>query len=364
MTQTIRQTSAQAQLRSRRPSRLRKYFKQGLITLLAFLVAAGLLNQIIPSPTIPPNVVFISPKYEYYQAHKDEYNTLFFGSSRVYNQVVPEVFDQTAQAAGLAVNSFNFGIPALRAVPGYVLLRDVLRDPPANLRWVLIETPLDKGYEPIENARTNPSIYWHTWQNTWFAIQYVLRSDLSLSEKVVIAGSHLVPLTYHYINVGRLFHQWLPITQFSEQEQRVSREVLANEGYFPLDSDEAPKRKRFLEDLAGYRQSVQRLAVAQQQAPAESVSPNQAMLLTRLIEAVEAAGATPIFIIPPTLETQANQYAAYRQGIIPELFAFNDPQQYPSLYALAQRYDVEHVNPAGAEAFTELVARSFIQTVQ
>jgi hypothetical protein len=346
-----------------RPRRITHYLKQSLITLLAFVVAATLLNQIIPSPIIPPNLDFISPKYAYYQAHRDDYNVLFFGSSRIYNQIVPEVFDQVSQSAEIEIKSFNFGIPAQRALPGYILLRDVLKTPPKNLKWVFIETPLDKGYEPIQNARTTRSIYWHTVPNTAIALDYILSSDESALEKVALVGSHVLPFLYHHMNLGRLLNQWLPIHRFSPTDTAMYQQVLSQAGYYPLTNETAPTRQDFLANLTQYEQTVDDLATvkAQSAKPIAHVEQNQRQLLQSLIDAVTATGAEPIFIIPPTLEPQLELKQAHNSGQVPQLWAFNDPNRYPALYALEQRYDGEHLNDQGARLFTQMIAQTFTE---
>jgi hypothetical protein len=350
-----------ARANPKRGSRFRQYFKQAIIALVSFVVAAGLLNQIIPSPLIPPNLVFISPKYQYYQAHKDEYNALFFGSSRIYSQVDPILFDNQVKANGETIKSYNFGIPALRALPGYVLMRDVLKNPPKHLKWVFIETPLDRGYEPIQNARTNRAIYWHTPENTRLAISYIFHSSGSMLDKAALMSSHLLPFVYHQMNIGRLFAQWLPIHQFSEEEKAVSDVFLAKEGLFPLTDETASDRQAFLSQLGRYEQAVQQAADRKQQNPNRItyIEPGKLSLLQKLVEAVEATGAQPIFVIPPTLDPQFDLKRAYNLGHIPTLLAFNDPAEHPDLYALEQRYDEEHLNAKGTELFTQKLANSF-----
>jgi hypothetical protein len=350
-----------ARANPKRGSRFRQYFKQAIITLVSFVVAASLLNQIIPSPLIPPNLVFISPKYQYYQTHKDEYNALFFGSSRIYSQIDPILFDKSVQKSGETIKSYNFGIPALRALPGYVLLRDVLKNPPKNLKWVFIETPLDRGYEPIQNARTNRAIYWHTPENTRLAISYILHSNGSVLDKAALISSHLLPFMYHQMNIGRLFAQWLPIHQFSAEEESVSDIFLAKQGLFPLTDETAPERQAFLAHLGRYEQAVEESAQRKQQNPyrVAYLEPGKLTLLQKLVAAVEATGAQPIFVIPPTLEPQFELKRAHNLGHIPTLLAFNDPAEHPDLYALEQRYDEEHLNAKGTALFTQKLAASF-----
>lgn len=337
---------------------VRKYVKQVAIALIAFLVAASLLNQIIPSPAIPPNVTFVSPKYAHYQAQKDEYNVLFFGSSRVYNHIVPEEFDAAAAAAGAAVHSFNFGIPAQRALSGYVLMKEILKTPPKNLKWVFIETPLDPGYEPIQNARTNRVIYWHTAENTRIALRYILTSDETPLRKAVLAFSHLLPFAYNEFNIGRLFYQWIPVQNFTEEEQTVSQQALAQRGYYPLSDEADPKRQDFLAHLVRYEQSVEDLTEqkARIDRRATHVSRGQRWLLQALVAQVRSVGAEPIFIVPPTLEPQYELHRAHRLGYLPTLLSYNDPAAYAAFYALDNRHDAEHLNDQGSRQLSQQIA--------
>jgi hypothetical protein len=350
--------------RYRKASVVSAYVKQSAITAIAFIVAALLLNQIIPSPPIPSNVVFIGPKYDYYKVHKDEYDTLFFGSSRIYSHVIPEVFDQTAQSQGLSLNSYNFGIPAMRAIDSTVLLEEVLANPPKNLKWVFFESILDKGYEPIPNARTQRAIYWHNWKNTKFAAQYILQSNESLPSKALLLTSHFLPFLYQQLNIGRVFNQVLP-SEFSAEEQQVAAEFTATEGYYGLSDEADPKRQAFLQDQAGYLGQVETLKSAMADPNADlTLSANKKMLLSRVIQIVEATGATPIFVEPPSLHPEKDFQAAQDQSTIKTLLSYKDPVKFPQLYATAQRHDADHLNDAGSREFTRLLAEDFSQIVR
>lgn len=345
--------------RYRQASVLAGYVRQSAIALVAFIASAFLLGQLIPSPTIPSNVVFIGPKYDYYQAHKDDYNTLFFGSSRIYSHVIPDVFDTVAQANGLSINSYNFGIPAMRAIDSAVLLEEVLANPPKNLKWVFFESILDKGYEPIPNARTNRAIYWHTWQNTRTAADYILTSDESLPSKAVLLTSHLLPFLYRQLNVGRLFNQVLP-SNFSAEEQAVTAEFTATKGYYALSDEADPKRQSFLQNQSAYSAQVDALSALQAEPMSDPyLSTNRQNLLTRISDTIRAAGAEPIFVEPPSLHLQNDFRAAQQLGTINTLFSYKDPNQFPQLYQLDQRHDADHLNDAGSREFTRLLAEDF-----
>ncbi len=351
-----------------------RYITQCLAAVAAFILATLMLGQMIPSPEIPSNVVFIGPKNDYYQTHKDKYNALFFGSSRVYNQIEPDVFDASARAAGVAVNSYNFGIPAMRALDSTVLLEAALKEPPADLKWVFFETILDKGYEPIPNARTQRAMYWHTWENTGLAARYILRSEASAPEKAVLLASHFLPALYRQTNVGRLFSQVLP-SEFSAEEREIARQFTLNEGYLPLVDESDPKRQAFLASQAEYAAQVASITqpvsssddgtveTASSAAPPPALAANKQMLLAKVTQIIRAAGAEPIFIEPPSLDPDRDFRVALARGEIDTLLAYKDPLRFPQLYRADQRFDAEHLNPTAAREFSRLLAQDFAQSI-
>lgn len=347
-----------------RASSINIYIKSCLIFFIAFTVSSLIFRQIIPSSSIPANIPFISSKYEYFIKHKDEYDTIFIGSSRICNQIVPDVFDRAMNDLGKSTNSFNFGIPAMRALPSYFLLKEILDTSPRNLKWVFIEIDLDSVYEPIKNARTTRAIYWHDFNNTLFALKYIFNSEPeSLIKKILTSISHLIPYIYNQINVGKMFDEVIYQTSSHKQEKLVKSFFLKNDGYYPLDLiQEDSNRQNFLQNLDTYNLEKSKLAnknyeeLAQTQLPSKS----KLSLLSLIIKQVEAADAKPVFILPPRLETKQELQQAYRQGYIPLFLSFNDPIKFPKLYQVNLRHDKNHLNHEGSEQLTRLIAKTFV----
>lgn len=357
---TVRQNTA----------RQRKIRQHVIIALVSFMVAASLLHQIIPSAIAPLNASVIGPKYAYYQAHKDDYDALFFGSSRVHYHISPEVFDRVASEAGVPLKSFNFGVAGLKPMQTYVLLRDILQDPPAHLKWVFCEDVLDFGGERLGAIPTHRSIYWHTAANTRLAINYVLSNPYStLLEKVGYTLSHLAPFLSNQLNVGRIFYRWFPDHHPLAEDTTEVALYLANEGYLPL-TEESATREDFLNTLDSYQKDVAQLAEAKR----KPITANDAVYfepveqpyyqhLEKITTAIEAAGATPIFVVAPTTIDKSTIHRAYYLKKIPHLLSFNHPDEYPKLFDVAYRKEADHLTPEGAEYFTELLAQKFTQTV-
>ena len=348
-------------------STLLRSLKYSLLSGLAFLITSHSLYQTVPTSKIPENIEFIGPKYTYYQANKENYNALFFGSSRVLNHISPAIVDQEAKAHGIEINSYNLGIPAIREIHSYIFLRDVLKDAPATLKWVFIEISLDKGYEPFANARTGRSIYWHNFSNTKIAIDYVLTSEESLLNKAILTSSHILPYIYHRLNIGTFFNKLLPLKFFSTELQSEQESYERNKGFLGIHSDDSDEfRQSFLTNISDYQSDVKKLKKYHRESPqADDKSPyNKQNLIRKIVKTVNQSGATPVFVITPTLDTAEDLYQAYQDGIIPKLLAYNDPSKYPQFYRLDNRHDAEHLNIDAANAFSRELARDFAQIIK
>ena len=343
-----------------------KYFLLMLISFLSFSLSLVLLRQIIPSPTIPQNLPVISAKVAHYQTHKNDYDTLFFGSSRIYHHIDPATFDRTTRAAGIPTHSFNFGIAGLKPLHNYTLLQTILKDPPPQLKWVFIEDAIDQGSAPLSEARTNRAIYWHNWKNTAYALRFVLsHPHTTLSQKASYSLSHLLPFFYHVLNLGRVFSQWYPQHHISAEDQAIAAQFLTRAGYRPIDFD-MPKRQYFLDNQTQYQQEVEQLAQQKKQKKEQNTYQEPLPTITtqhlqNITRTVTTAHATPIFIIAPTTIYQETIHSAYQQGKIDHLLSFNNPNQYPQLFAPENRTDWDHLTPETAQIFTQQLAEKFVE---
>lgn len=344
-----------------------KSFRYSFLAIFSFLITTYLFHQIVPDSIIPKNIDFIGPKYAHYQAHKNDYDTLFLGSSRVLNHINPDVVDQAAKAEGLKINSYNFGVPALREIHTYILLRDILKDAPDSLKWVFIEISLDRGYEPISNARTGRSIYWHNFSNTKIAIDYIFNSEETLLSKAALAGSHILPLIYQKFNLGAFFKKIVPVDFSDANAKEDKRLYQANDGFLGIGDNEYDEtRQSFLANPSDYKKEVKSLISHHETGLKvdEPLPKNKRVLIEKILETVDAAGAVPIFIVPPTLHTADDLHQAYKESTIPTLLAYNDPSKYPQFYGIENRHDAEHLNMRTAHAFSRELAKDFAEIVK
>ncbi|MEM9089728.1 MAG: hypothetical protein AAGC93_13395 [Cyanobacteria bacterium P01_F01_bin.53] len=369
MTKTVR-TNA---FFPKRKARIHHPFVRNLIIyLLTFCLSVAFLRQAIPKVSqTTPYIPRISEKLAYFEQHKDEFEAVFIGSSRIYRQVSPEVFSREVETRlGQGIKSFNFGIPAMRMPETYFWLGKILSMKPKNLKWVFVEANLSNVDAPLANARTNRAIHWHTPASTLMTLKYILSRQEPPSEKASSAYSHLLPLFYNLLNLGGFSNEFDAFTnparlQIDSVEKHDS---LGNavDGYRPLDevSAEGPvnRRKVYLEQLDLYRESVSSFAAEPVETSPVATAGDKAFILN-FSELISQANAAPIFVIPPRLAREGSLTSLYVEGQIETLLAFNNPSQYPTLFEPEYRFDENHLNAQGSEIFTSLLADHFVQSL-
>jgi hypothetical protein len=332
----------------------------------AFLITCVGLRAILPFPEIDDGV---SQKFRFFAAHKDEFDTLFIGSSRIYFQVSPAIFDRATQASGLPTHSFNFGIGGMYLPESAYLLEQILNLKPRNLKWVFIEyDELQTKWSP-ENQTSRRALYWADWKRVslllrkltdagkvplWLPTHTKLR-DILLSQNDEKNTRSLVAfyagqLEKNYTNVARAADVPDYFLSRDTKERRASYLGLASDGYLTKPNRMSPSQ------AAAYERG---LAAAMAQTDVHPLSPYAVEAYRQCAQEVRKIGAAPIFLITPST-TQIN-VATESTGLTGVVMAFNNPRTYPSLYRSSVRRDGQHLTKSGAEEFTRLVAVNFVE---
>src|SRR5204863_1083898 len=132
-----------------------------VMALLAFVATGGLIHALLP-PMIPKGV---AAKLRFFSEHKDEFDTVVVGTSRLYYSVSPEIFDKVTRENGLSTRTFNFGIDGMHPPENFFVLEQILKTNPRNLKWVLLELgDIQTKWDNI--LGTQREVYWHDWRRT------------------------------------------------------------------------------------------------------------------------------------------------------------------------------------------------------
>jgi hypothetical protein len=135
------------------------------------------------------------------------------------------------------------------------------------------------------------------------------------------------------------------------------------DGWVPFDGATGEvgekRRKDFLDHLPRYRRSIRRQSEIRDDP--DCMTSYHVDMLRRLESRARSLGAEPIFILSPATRPRCEVHEAYRQGLLPTLFPFDDASRFPRLYKVENRFDAEHVNRHGAEIYTRLLADRFAE---
>ncbi len=325
------------------------------------------LHAILPFPAIDDGV---SQKLRFFAAHKDEFDTLFIGSSRVYFQISPAIFDGVMREEGIPTRSFNFGIGGMFLPESAYVLEQLLTTKPRNLRWVFIEYDELQTKWAFENQTSRRALYWADWKRTSLllrkltdvGIDAVWLPSLKKLRDIILCRTadadtrkqlifHAGQFEKNFANVARATDIF---DYFCGDINKRSANYLgaASDGYVPK-----------TEGMSASQAAAYERALAAAQNGRRFISPYTTQACRQCAEKVRAIGAAPIFLVTPST-TQFN--IAYRDNARPPgiVMAFNDPRAYPDLYRSSVRRDHEHMTKLGAEEFTRMIAANFRQLVQ
>lgn len=323
-----------------------------------------------------PNVLVVKEKLEYFADHKDEFQALFFGSSRTNSGLDPDVFDATLRENGIAARSFNLGVQAMMPPEQFWMIDEVLARRSRSLRWIFIEL-LPLQLHTIDAEDTIRDVYWRGWRETAIclrAIWHDASADRAKPLKVPegwdgrpkelwkrcaklippamaawirfagSAGAHLALFARRQSNIG-LF------ARMEEEAGAEDTSSLETRGFMP--------RSEVIEGgpLERYGTVLQRLESAPP-VPPDSVT---ALAYGELLARVRRHGVTPVCFTTPTA-LRRDFYPSPPAGEL--LLAYNDPKRYGVLYEPGSRRNVDHLNTTGAAQFTRLLGLDFVSLVQ
>ncbi len=304
------------------------------------LGTAHFVGSGLPFPPIPD----LSARFNYFAARKDEFDTIFIGSSRIRYQIRPQQFDAETAQLGAPTHSFNLGYSGMWPPESDYFLRRILALHPRQLRWVVIELMDYRFGEAERQPMTMRTTYWHDLAHTCMAWRLLVESPLPFGEKLPFYFIHARLFLQRLTHLGR-GAEWLGDRYFPTKK-KTDMSWVKRAGFDPEEKGEwsASARAEYAEKI----QTFERLL------PTGRMRPGLAAAVRDLAAEVRAAGAEPIFLITPTVRPEENLAA----GVPPNLtvWAFDLPQQYPRLYLPELHFDPGHLNEAGATEFTSLLA--------
>ena len=333
---------------------LARYFLYAVIALTAFIATSGTIHSLLP-PMVPKGV---AAKLEFFTQHKDEFDTLFVGTSHFYYTISPQIFDQTTRSGGLETHSFNFGVNGMHPPENFYILEQILKTKPQKLKWVFLEMAEIERKTKEDLLGTQRILYWHDWPRTSLTLRKTLdpRDNLKWYDNISriwtsrrVLALHLGLFLKRFTNGGRAA-DLLPASQ-DDREATAKLELgPAGDGYRTAGSAMSPERAITFQNA---------LALELSTAGPRTVDRYTEMAFRDAAAKLRQAGALPVFVATPVIFQSSLQF---RSSPPPgPILAFNDAKTYPAFFDPSVRIDDDHLTREGAEAFTRLLAREFVR---
>ena len=321
-----------------------------LIFFGSLFASAVLLTRVIPPAPIPQ----FSEKLAFFAAHKDDYDTLFLGSSRTFRQVLPAIFDPLMAAGGQPTRTFNFGLDGMFSPEDAYVAEKIFALRPRKLRRVFIEVSHFNTDFAAQPAETRRALHWHDWPRTRLLWRDIFMdgktSRLTNPRRWARAWEHGRLFLIRAFNAGegtRFLDPWRGIPPLPPQWVMGS----AGDGAVPYaEETEYPGKDRalFESELAILRAGKAKIGKL-------AASPLESMRET--IARVHALGAEPVLFISPMVVTRITSPVGQ---VSAPILDFSDPHRWPMLFDPAHRYDRGHLNSPGSRLYTRLFAEQVL----
>ncbi len=328
---------------------------------IAFFFVIAYVINVFTSAVVNPYFGnrYYDAKYRYFKEHRDEYNTVIFGSSRSYRQINPEIFDKLLQENGF--KTFNLASPSTFNPEIYQLYDDFLNDTPkGNCKCAIIELlPLNIIDE--RNIKTAKNNYWIDIAHLLFALRYNFARKISWERKIDRSLSYLASYFYKLMDTSKF--ETLLLRNDNDEENLIGKR---KDGYYSLekqmediggDNPLKKRRKLFLKNTKALDIRIERSKAEMNKYQREkNVNRVHLEKLLSIIDRSEKKGIHVIYFIPPRLVNYAEllplKYCLPQDRLIDVTNAL----KYPNLYRVEYSFDIGHLNDKGADFLTEAVA--------
>ncbi|MFZ1220848.1 MAG: hypothetical protein WAO00_16255 [Chthoniobacterales bacterium] len=323
------------------------------VCLAAFVFTCLVLHAFLPLPKIGN----LSAKLRFFAAHKDEFDTIFLGSSRIHCGVAPSVFDQVLAENGIPSRSFNFGATGMYPPEEFHVLDQILALNPRNLKRLFLEIDDIQGAWLPSDQTSQRLVSWHNTKSTWILVRKILDLDVRepfarklelLRYGPALLPRHLVLWARNISNQGRGFDL---AESFAGGRQIESEEFgPKRDGHFPAEGVLSGEAELAYERDLAREEAVNAGNVALDRY-ADRAYRHYAREIRRL-------GARPIFVVTPTFPDSPSRFSSPPPGLV---LAYNSPSLYPDFYRPSVRVDPYHLNSAGAIKLSTLIALDFLR---
>jgi hypothetical protein len=360
---------------------MKRFVIRSLLFVLILMVGCLLFRYIL-MPEVAPAPYYwgdnlIEFKRKDLLSLKPPINTLFLGSSMVYRQIIPSVFDSVINHHTFwQLHSYNFGVNWLASSELIYLTQHLMKEFQPAPRYVFFELQRIKMVD-YANYFTTRITYWYTPSLYLFTVKAIRDSRMPLYAKIGQLLSHTINFIGNQINLGYLTEYF----RFRSGRKNRKEEFFppsVNRGFISLEEEnrqkvraglmDSARIKNFLKDttvITARKEARLRIKREMQQHAERFVYYNKTYSdkLKSMIEELKQQGSHLIVFIPPRLDRLQYDELFPILNSLPEAHRLDmsDAEKFPEFYLSSHSYDMTHLNASGAQLYSVALAREFIR---
>lgn len=342
---------------------MKSFITKLLCFILLYFAVSIVISVFIPYHWGNP---WYSTKVQYLEKNNQlAYNTFFFGSSRVYRQLDPELFDSVFNSFSQEkVSSFNLGAPSTFNPQSYFLYEHFLNsDLSNNAKYCFLELrEVSLSGNLMHEERTT---YWQNFTDLLFIGKSIYANDqIGFIQKTKTGLNYSMSYFENLFHLGHFGQQLISPDYYDDRYLGPHKN-----GFFSLDKDyETNTDEKIKEDFKKRKNSFRNNAYLFNNRKSQllnsyntiSNSYDEVNLkrILALIEQSKQKGIELIFILSPG---NASQESINLSTHIPEMNIIDlaNPKKYGFLYNLDNLFDKGHLNSKGATAYSKMLAFVF-----
>lgn len=336
-----------------------------MVAVLSCLAGSVGFRSLLPWPAARG----VAIKRAWWEANKDSVDVVLLGSSRVARGYVSSIIEEQLAQAGRPLTVFNFGTIGMDAYESDHLLEWLLSTQPARLAWVVLEPESWRPERPAKIAHLAArDVYWRNSRLTRTALASISLTGAPWDVQLDSAEEQLARYAMRTLNIGAA-RWWLEqsLDPPHDKEDPTAEAVAQHRGWQPYDEEHGAN---FEATVAAWDELGLASPFGERLAKLTALKPRPSLLATTnvdaviaQVEAVAAAGARAIHVIGPSVREKPWIAALDRAGHLSALINYQDPERYPELFDPHLRYDVDHMNLAGAERLSRLLGRDLARAM-
>jgi hypothetical protein len=300
-------------------------------------------------------------KLDYSKRSQQKFNTVVFGSSRLFRHVHSALLDSLLSEKQL--NTFNFASAATYNPEAYYLYENYIEDAQKNeIKYAFIE--LQNLYEITkENQKSTKATYWNNFRYLLFSYRYILNTHYGYLKKSKFIWDYTLSFIYGHLDFQILKH-------FFKPADKATIRKIGIQGFYTLDQNLADTKQNdyykkiktsFLADTMVLQERMKGVKEAKKVSTTTPVNQFHLDFLLALIDNSKQKGIEVIFILPPKLKDIQYIELLPVANALPakHIIRLEDPDKYKEFYLTKYAFDVAHLNALGANLFTNYVAMEF-----